>query len=170
MGFNNGYESGFSDCERENRKKWEKEAVAKYIAEHGSGGAASRAPKVFIPSDGQHLLIDDIARATVNPPERADISIGTGSAFAFERTLNPDIIGTAFTITHTEADRLAHATVEEPSGGWVTGDILACSYYFDSTVLNALTLNGVTIEAPGPFIFAVWYDGASFQPLFFSTT
>ncbi len=30
MGFNNGYDSGYSDCEAENRKRWEAEAVERY--------------------------------------------------------------------------------------------------------------------------------------------
>ena len=41
MGFNNGYDSGYSDCEAENRKRWEREAVERYKAENPSSGEGS---------------------------------------------------------------------------------------------------------------------------------
>ena len=43
MGFNNGYESGYSDCEADNRKKWEDAAYARGFADGGSGGGGSSA-------------------------------------------------------------------------------------------------------------------------------
>ena len=41
MGFNNGYEAGYSDCEADNRKKWETEAVERYKAENPPSGGTS---------------------------------------------------------------------------------------------------------------------------------
>ena len=41
MGFNNGYDSGYSDCEAENRKRWEKDAVERYKAANPPSGGGS---------------------------------------------------------------------------------------------------------------------------------
>ena len=61
MGYNNGYDSGYSDCEAENRKKWEEAAYARGLADGGSGGSGgSGGFRVISTSSQEYSRNDDV--------------------------------------------------------------------------------------------------------------
>ena len=126
MGFNNGYDSGYSDCEAENRKRWEREAVERYKAENPSGESSggssggTRSAKVFklastsvsptvvyfndIDSESQDIQI------TISPPTGMDDVDGVDGTWSTtgSGTTNPKL----------------YWTPSAPAGDWVVGDVV----------------------------------------------
>jgi hypothetical protein len=67
MGFNNGYDSGYSDCEAENRKRWEREAVERYKAENPSSGGGS--PDAGFDPVDPYSSLNDVAASGLTSDE-----------------------------------------------------------------------------------------------------
>ena len=93
MGFNNGYDSGYSDCEAENRKRWEREAVERYKAENhpSSGGSTSNALMLDLGATGLPVYqvcapggtpVVDPAKATIVSSE--DVPVGNDACLIIQ--------------------------------------------------------------------------------------
>ena len=88
MGFNNGYDSGYSDCEAENRKRWEREAVERYKAENPPSGGGSASSLVLnleetglpiyqVCAPGGTPLIDPTKATVAYVENDTDVNVGT---------------------------------------------------------------------------------------------
>lgn len=94
MGFNNGYDSGYADCETENRKKWEAEAVKRFRKSigmpDGAAGVNSQThmamsePVMYAPNSQVHITDGVVVQTEVGfddetfLPTYEDTTVNTG--------------------------------------------------------------------------------------------